>query len=85
MIILDTDALSHLLKGNSEGLLIEAWLDASPDRETRITVVTAYEMLSGAIALVDRQKKEHRDVIPAFFLFEELVKYLAIWKEKILS
>ena len=34
---------------------------------------------------LNRQKKQHRDVIPAFFLLEELIKYLANWKEKMLS
>ncbi len=85
MIILDTDALSHMQKRDSVGLLIESWLETSPDRESRITSVTAFEVLSGAVALVARQKKERRSVITAFQLLEQLVKYLATWKEKILS
>jgi predicted nucleic acid-binding protein len=84
VIILDTDALSHLRKRNSVGVLIKNWLDASLDRDTRITVVTAYEMVSGSVALVERRKKERGDLISAFHLLEESVKYLATWKEQIL-
>jgi predicted nucleic acid-binding protein len=84
VIILDTDALSHMQKRNSVSVLIEARLAAFPDRDVRITTVTAYEMLSGAVALVDRRKKERGDLILAFRLLEEAVKYLATWKEQIL-
>lgn len=84
MIILDTDALSHIQKRNSVGVLIETGLVASPDRDIRITTVTAYEMLSGAVALVDQRKKQRGDLIPAFQLIEELVKYLGNWNELLL-
>jgi predicted nucleic acid-binding protein len=85
VIILDTDALSHLRKRNSVGIQIAAWLDASPDRETRITALTAYEVMRGAVGLVSLRMKQRVDLIPAFFLLEESVKYLATWKEQILS
>jgi predicted nucleic acid-binding protein len=84
VIIFDTDALSHLQKRNSVGLLIENGLDTSPDRDIRITTVTAYEMLGGAVALVDRRKKERGDLISAFHLLEELFKFLENWKDLIL-
>ena len=84
MIILDTDALGHVQKRDSVGLLIETGLDASPDRDVRITAVTAYEMLGGDAALIDRRKKERRDLIPAFHLLQDLVEYLGIWQGLIL-
>jgi predicted nucleic acid-binding protein len=61
-----------------------AGLDASHDRDIRITAVTAYEMLGGASALIDRRKKERRDLIPAFHLLQDLVEYLGSWKGLIL-
>jgi len=85
VIILDTDALGHLQKKDPVGILIEVGLDASPDRDIRVTAVTAYEILSGATALVDRRKKERRDLIPAFQLLQDLVEYLGIWQGLILS
>ncbi len=84
MIILDTDALGHVQKKDPVGLLIESGLDASPDRDIRITAVTAYEMLGGAVALIDRRKKERRDPIPAFHLLQDLVDYLGRWRGRIL-
>ena len=84
MIVLDTDALGHIQKKDHVGVLIEARLDASPDRDVRITAVTAYEMMSGAVALIDRRKKERRDLIPAFHLLQDLVEYLGRWQGLIL-
>lgn len=84
MIILDTDALGHLQKKDPVGLLIESALDSSADRDIRITVVTAYEMMGGAVALIDRRKKERRDAIPAFHLLQDLTEYLGRWRGMIL-
>jgi predicted nucleic acid-binding protein len=84
VIIPDTDAIGHIQKRDPVGILIMGWLDASPDRDIRITAVTAYEMMRGASALIDRRKKERGDLIPAFRLLQELVEYLASWKGLIL-
>jgi predicted nucleic acid-binding protein len=84
MIILDTDALGHLQKKDPVGLLIETGLTASADRDIRITVVSAYEMMGGAVALIDRRKKDRRDPIPAFHLLHDLVEYLGRWRGMIL-
>src|SRR4051794_30634770 len=84
MIILDTDALGHLQKKDPVGLLIGTGLDASADRDIRITVVSAYEMVGGAVALIDRRKKERRDPIPAFHLLHDLVEYLGHWQGRML-
>jgi tRNA(fMet)-specific endonuclease VapC len=84
VIILDTDALSHLQKGDPAGLSIASRLGASPDRDVRITAVSAYEMLGGAIALIDRRKKERRDLVTAFHLIQDLVEYLGSWRGLIL-
>ena len=84
MIILGTDALGHVQKRDPIGVLIGVGLDASPDRDIRITAVNAYEMLGGAAALIDRRKKERRDLIPAFHLLQDLVEYLGIWRGLIL-
>ena len=84
MIILDTDALGHLQKKDPVGILIELGLDASIDRDIRITAVTAYEMMGGAVALIDRRKRERRDPIAAFQLLQDLVEYLGLWRGLIL-
>jgi predicted nucleic acid-binding protein len=84
VILLDTDALGHLQKGDRVGVMIQAQLDASADRDLRITAVTAYEMVGGAVDLIDRRKKERRDVIPAFHLLQDLVEYLGLWRGRFL-
>jgi predicted nucleic acid-binding protein len=84
VIILDTDALGHIQKKDPVGVQIVGALDTSMDRDIRITAVTAYEMLGGASALIDRRKKERRDLIPAFHLLQDLVEYLGNWKGLIL-
>lgn len=84
MIILNTDALSHLQKNDPVGLLIAGKLNTSPDRDIQITAVTAYEMVSGAVALIDRRKKERRDLGPAFHLLRDLIEYLGTWRGLIL-
>lgn len=84
MIILDTDALGHLQKKDPVGVLIESGLGAYPDRDVRITAVSAYEMMSGAVAPIDRRKKERRDPIQGFQLLRDLVDYLARWRGLIL-
>jgi len=84
VIILDTDAIGHMQKRDPVGLLIESGLDASPDRDVRITIVTAYEMMGGAVALIDRRKRERRDPAPAFHLLQDLVEYLGRWRGLIL-
>jgi hypothetical protein len=42
VIILDTDAVGHLQKGDPVGVMIRARLDASADRDLRITAVTEF-------------------------------------------
>ena len=37
------------------------------------------------MALVDLRRKQRRDLIPPLFLVEESVKYLATWKEQLLT
>ena len=64
--------------------MIRAQLEVSADRVLRITAVTAYEMVGGASDLIDRRKKERRDVIPAFHLLQDLVEYLGLWRGLIL-
>ena len=41
-------------------------------------------MLGGAVALIDRRKRERRDLIPAFSLHQNLVEYLGNWRGLIL-
>ncbi len=84
MIILDTDALSHVKMKNGDGTLIEARLRASLDHEIRTTSVNTYEMLSGTLALIERRKRERGDLVTAFHLLEELINFLANWKDRIL-
>jgi predicted nucleic acid-binding protein len=62
----------------------QAQLDASGDRDLRITAVTAYEMVRGALDLIDQRKRQRRDIIPAFDLLQHLVEYLGRWRGLIL-
>jgi predicted nucleic acid-binding protein len=80
VIVLDTDALGHLQKKDPVGRQIEARLDAALDRDVRITAITAYEMVGGAVALVDRRKRARRDLVPALHLLRDLVEYLGLWR-----
>ncbi len=84
MIILDTDALSHVQKRNSIGILTQAMIDSLPDEDFRIASVSAYEILSGTLALIERRKRDRGDLIAAFHLLEELLGFLAIWKGRVL-
>ena len=84
MIILDTDALGHIQKRDPVGDRIEAGLSECVDRDVRITAVTTYEMLGGVVALIDRRKRERRDLVPAFYLHQSLVEYLGLWRGLIL-
>jgi hypothetical protein len=45
--LLDTDALSHLQKGDAVGATIAANMALSSDHDFRITAVNAYEMPAG--------------------------------------
>jgi predicted nucleic acid-binding protein len=82
--LLDTDALSHLQKNDPVGAVIAARLAASPDPDFRITTINAYEMLGGAIDLIQELRKKRKDLIPGFQLFQELVDYLGVWQGRIL-
>jgi len=70
--LLDTDVLSHLQKNDPVGAVIVTRLTAFPDQDFRITTVNAYEMLAGAIDVIQKRKKGHKDPIPGFRLFQEL-------------
>jgi tRNA(fMet)-specific endonuclease VapC len=80
VIILDTDALSHLQKNDPVGILIESRIDASPDRDVQTTSINLYEMLSGAMKLIERRKKEQGDLIAAFKLFQDTIDYVLNWE-----
>jgi predicted nucleic acid-binding protein len=82
--LLDTDALSHLQKGDAVGATIAANMASFPDHDFRITIVNAYEMLAGAFDLIHQLRKKHKDLIPGFQLFQELVDDLGAWQGRIL-
>jgi predicted nucleic acid-binding protein len=81
--ILDTDALSHHMKKNSIGAAIEHHLIASPDPEFRITAISAFEMVDGALAMHRSLKQRRKGLIPAFTLIQETIEYLASWRGRI--
>jgi predicted nucleic acid-binding protein len=82
--LLDTDVLSHLQKKDPVGDSIAAAMAASPDADYRITTVNAYEMLDGALGLIHDLRKKHKELIPGFRLFQELLDYLGLWQGRIL-
>jgi predicted nucleic acid-binding protein len=84
VIIVDTDALSHIKMKNSVGIVIESMLEIASDPVIRTTSVNAYEMLSGTLSLIERRKKERGDLIAAFSLLEGLLDFLGSWKGHIL-
>ncbi len=84
MIVLDTDAVSHIQKADPVGLLIEAQLAACSDRDTRIASCTVYEVVSGAVALIERCRRARKDTIYAYRLLQDGVEYFARWRGFIL-
>jgi tRNA(fMet)-specific endonuclease VapC len=85
MNLLDTDVLSHIQKNDPVGAVIQTRLVASPDPRFRITTVSVYEMLGGAIDLIRDLRKKHKDLIPGFHLLQEMFDYLATWQGRVLS
>jgi predicted nucleic acid-binding protein len=81
--ILDTDALSHHMKSNAIGQAIGAHIAAS-EPDFRVTAVSAYEMVDGALQLYKDLRKKRRDVIPGFGLIQEIVEYLGSWQGRVL-
>ena len=81
MIILDTDALGQR---DPVEVPIEAGLADGPDLDIRITVISTYEIMGGAVTLIERRKKDRRDLVPAFHLHQNLVEYLGLWRGLIL-
>ena len=57
MNVLDTDALSHHMKSNAIGQAIGAHIAAS-EPDFKITAVSAFEMVDGALELYERLKKK---------------------------
>lgn len=83
MNILDTDALSHHMKSNAIGQAIEAQIAAS-QTDFRVTAVSAFELVDGALQLHERLRKQRRELIPGFNLIQEVVEYLGGWRGQIL-
>ncbi len=83
MNILDTDAISHLMKKNSIGTDIDFHMKASPNAEFRITAISVFEMVDGALALHRSLKQRQKELIPAFALIQETIEYLAVWRNLI--
>ena len=83
MNILDTDALSHHMKSNAIGQAIGAHIAAS-ESDFKITAVSAFEMVDGALELYERLRKQRRELIPGFNLIQEVVEYLGGWRGRIL-
>jgi predicted nucleic acid-binding protein len=81
--ILDTDALSHHMKRNAIGIAIEAQMAASSDPDFWISAVSAFEIMDGAAALHKARKKRRKDLIPTFYLIQEVVEYLGSWRGRI--
>lgn len=84
MNLLDTDVLSHLQKNDPVGTVILTRLDASPDRDFRITAVNAFEMLNGAILLIEEVRRRRKGLVPGFQLLQDLLEYLEGWRGRIL-
>ncbi len=85
MNLLDTDVLSHVQKKDPVGDSIAAAIAACCDPDFRITTVNAYEMVNGAIGLIHELRKRHKDLIPGFQLFQDLLDYLGLWVGRILA
>lgn len=83
MNILDTDALSHHMILNAIGQAIGSHLSAS-EPDFRVTAVSAFEMVDGALHLYNDLRKKRRELIPGFNLIQEIVEYLGRWQGRIL-
>lgn len=84
MNILDTDVLSHLQKADTVAGAIILAMDASPDQDFRITTVNAWEMLDGAFTLIQELRKKQKALTSGFQLVQDLLDYLAPWRDRIL-
>lgn len=84
MNIVDTDALSHHMKSNKIGQALTAHM-AVPGADFRITAVSAFEMVEGAVALFLKLKKICKELIPGFNLIQEVVEYLGRWQGRVLA
>ncbi|MGO9463754.1 MAG: type II toxin-antitoxin system VapC family toxin [Isosphaeraceae bacterium] len=84
MNLLDTDVVSHVQKTDPVGTSIVVAMAAFPNSDFRITTVTAYEMVNGAIGLIHDLRRNRKDLIPGFQLFQELLDYLGLWAGRIL-
>ena len=83
MNILDTDALSHHMKSSAIGQAIGAHISAS-EPDFRVTAVSAFEMVDGALQLYKDLRKKRRELIPGFNLIQEIVEYLGGWQRRVL-
>jgi hypothetical protein len=72
------------MKLNAMGRAIGAHM-AAPGADFRITAVSAYEMVGGAVELYERLKRLRRDLIPGFNLIQEVVEYLGGWQGRVLA
>jgi len=80
MILLDTNVLSHLQKEDDPvGRVIETHLDQSADRDVRITVVNAFEMMRGAADWVEKRMKAGKAIPEAFNLVAEVAENISQW------
>lgn len=84
MNIPDTDVLSHLQKADAVGATIAVAMAASPDQDFRTTTISAYEMLDGALGLIQELREKQKALIPGLELFQDLLDYLWLWQGRIL-
>jgi predicted nucleic acid-binding protein len=67
------------------GALIQAHLNIAADPELRITVVTIYEALAGAMDAIDSRRRQRRDLEPPFRMLYDLILEIVVWRDQIVA
>ncbi len=80
MNILDTDVLSHLLHDNAVADQIRARIDIADDPDFRITSVSVYELVGGAVDLIRGGGKHGVGPVKSHSLLQSIIEYLANWR-----
>ncbi len=80
MKILDTDVLSHLLHENTVAAQVRARMDIADDPDFRITSVSIYELVGGAVDLIRGGGKHGVGPVRSHLLLQSVVEYLSNWR-----
>jgi predicted nucleic acid-binding protein len=86
MIILDTQVISKLQRGDSrDAVKLAGKLSGIRDQDVRITVISPYEQLADCIGQLKLDRKKPENDLAYFVLLQRLLEHYASWRGRILS